>query len=285
MTEPQGNIVQPALILQQAQGKIATNQLAGAIQRQIIPPGTSPAKVRLGYVQAFDPATWTCTALIGDLLTPIPNIAVLGEVYPAIESAAIFLQTGGERTTEYICVGTLPKDPGTPTYGRTWNLRTAADQTMTNSAGPVSDTYLKFQGQAGRTYLFTAQLIVCQNSINDMDIKIGWSLPSGGLWTGGGPGPISTIAAGTSLESTGAGANWRAGFNTSSTMLPYGVEVSGTNGVDGTSVSIFFTGSIKMGATSGLCALTWGQRVPLTATTRIREGSNLRVDMTTEYTL
>lgn len=282
MTEPM--IVRPEAVLQQVRTGASVKRVAEVMQRLVDPGGTPYGKVRLGYVQAFDPATWTCTALVSDLLTPIPNIAVLGDHYPPVESPGIFLQTGGQGTTEYILIGTLPKDPGTSTYGQMFRVRKTADEDRTNSGTLTADTQLKFYGQAGRTYLCDIMLIVCQNSINNMDIDIGWILPSGTTWSGGGPGPISTIAPGTSLESSGAGANWRAGFSTSG-ALPYGVEVSGTNGVFGPALGIHFHSSIKMGATSGICSVAWNQHTALTATTRVREGSYLRADMTAEYTL
>src|SRR5690349_10200021 len=128
MTEPQ--IVHPADILQKAQSAQAVNRLADTIGRQIDPGGTPYAKMRLGYVTAFDPATWTCTAVIGDLLTPITGIAVLAEVMPAVQGAAMFAQTGGKSTTQYILIGSLPKDSGTPTYGKTWRIRKPAEQSV-----------------------------------------------------------------------------------------------------------------------------------------------------------
>lgn len=282
MTEPK--VVHPADILQNAKTSIATSRLADTLRRQSDPGGTPYAKMRLGYVNAFNPATWTVTALIGDLLTPIPNIPVLGNVLPAVQAAGLFAQTGGGSTTEYTLVGMLPKDAGTPTYGQVWRIRKPAVETITNS-GANDDADLRFYGQAGRTYLFEALLIVQQNTITDMDIKVGWTLPSGTTWSGGGPGPISTIAAGSADASTGAGANWRARMNSTGGLLPFGVEVSTGAGVDGPLDMIPLQGSIHMGATSGLCIISWGQNAPNTASTKVREGSYLKVDMTSEYTL
>lgn len=282
MTEP--NIVQPAELLQRAQASTSVSRLAETIGRQIDPGGTPYAKMRLGYVTAFDSATWTCTALIGDLLTPIPNIPVLGNVLPAIEAAGLFAQTGGDRTTEYTLVGMLPKDPGTPTYGQVWRIRKPSAETITN-ASSNDDDHLRFYGQAGRTYLFEALLIAQQNTGTDMDIKVGWSMPSGTTWCGGGPGPIATIAAGSADASTGAGSNWRARMNSTGGLLPFGIEPSSGPGVDGPLDLIPLHGSIKMGATSGLCIISWGQNTPATASTTVREGSYLKVDMTSEYTL
>lgn len=286
MTEPQE--VRPTDILQKAQTSQAVSRLADVIGRQIDPGGTPYAKMRLGYVTAFDPVTWTCTALIGDLLTPISGIAVLGNVLPPIEAAALFAQTGGKSTTEYTLIGSLAKDAGTPTYGQTWRIRKAADQSVLNSASAVPDTHLNFIGQAGRNYLVDALLIITKTGTEQLSkFKLGWIMPSGTTWSGGAVGPIQTLAASLdSSQSTGAGANWRAYSNTVGT-LPYGIDVRTDTGVESYGVLIHWKGSIKMGATSGTCSLAWAQQVAGGGgiTTRVKEGSTLAVDMTTEYTL
>lgn len=281
MTEPTPKIVRPDQILRKAQSAVLTNQLAGAIQRRITPPGTPAAKVRLGYVQAFDPLTWTCTALIGDLLTSIPNIAVLGHLYPPIESAAMFLQTGGDSTTEYILIGTMSKDSGTPTYGQTFRIRKTADQGVLNSSASQFDADLKFTAQAGRCYLVEVLAIVSKTGTEiASDFKLGLSMPAGASWSGGGLGPISSLAGGTAQESTGAGANWRAFSNTTG-FLVYGADINNQ------AISVQFHGSVKMGATPGLVQVFWGQNVAGGGgiTTTVKEGSYLKADMTTEYVL
>jgi hypothetical protein len=284
--EPQE--VRPADILQKAQTTLSVSRLAETIGRQIDPGGTAYAKMRLGYVTAFDPATWTCTALIGDLLTPIPNVPVLAGVLPAIEAPGLFAQTGGSSTTEYTLMGTLPKDPGTPTYGQMWRIRKSADQGVLNSASAVPDTELNFLGQAGRNYLVDALLIITKTGTEQLSkFKLGWIMPSGTTWSGGAVGPIQTLAASLdSSQSTGAGANWRAYSNTVGT-LPYGIDVRTDTGVESYGVLVHWKGSIKMGATSGTCSLAWAQQVAGGGgiTTRVKEGSTLSVDMTTEYTL
>jgi len=287
MTEPQ--LVDPARILAQARANIAASGLADAIQRQVSPPGTPPAKMRLGYVQSFDPTTWTCTAFIGDLLTPIPNIPVLGNVLPASESSAIFLQTGGESTTQYVLVGTMSKDAGTPTYGQTWRIRKTADQIVTNSSTAVPDTALAFTGQAGRVYIYDALLIVTQNgTTNAADLKAGWSLPAGATWSGGAIGPISSLAgSGLAGESTGAGANWRA-YSGATGTLPYGTDpfLSGSHPEDNYAIHVRLEGTIEMGSTSGLCSVAWAQQTAQASiNTTVKKGSFLKVDMTSEYTL
>lgn len=284
MTDP--TIVRPKDILQKAQSAQAVNKLADTIGRQIEPGGTPYAKMRLGYVTAFDPVTWTCTALIGDLLTPVSGIAVLAEVMPAVEGAAMFAQTGGKSTTQYILIGTLPKDSGTPTYGRTWRVRKPAEQSVLNSASAIADNDLFFYGQAGRSYIYDVLLLVSQNGTTTAaDVKAGWILPSGATFSGGAIGPISSLAqSNSSQESTGAGTNWRAQVNTTGTF-PYGTDPN-TTGTENYPIMVRMQGTIKMGATAGTCSVAWAQQTAQGGiTTKIKEGSFLKVDMTSEYLL
>lgn len=267
--------VRPAEILASAQAAASVRGLSQKILQKTDPDGTPDAKLRMGFVVAFDAATWTCTALIGDQLTQVPGIPILADVMPAVECAGHFLQVGNE----YTLIGMLAKGPAS------FRIRKTANQSIFNTGSGNNDTDLKFYGVAGRTYIFDAMLFVFQNTgTATLDIKLGWTLPAGATWTGGGPGPISTIATGTGTEAGGTG-NWRAAFSTTGILLPYGVEGSAGVGIDGTSVVIPFEGSIKMGATSGLCSLAWVQNAPGTATTTVREGSFLKADMTSEYTL
>lgn len=280
------NLVRPADILQSAKASASVGRVAEIIGRQIDPGGTPYGKVRLGYVQTFDPATWTCTALIGDLLTVLPGIPVLGHICPANESAAMFLQTSVGGKTEYLLIGTMPKDPGTPTYGQTWRIRKTAEESVLNSASAISDAELRFTGQAGRTYLYDALLLVTQNGTTTAaDVRAGWALPSGATFSGGAIGPISSLAqSNSSSESTGAGVNWRAQINTVGTF-PYGTDPN-TGGTENYPIMVRLQGSIKMGATPGICAVAWAQQTAQGGiTTRVKEGSFLKVDMTSEYTL
>jgi hypothetical protein len=279
-------VVHPQDVLRSLEASRATNRLADTLSRQASPGGTPYSKTRLGYVTAFDPSTWTVTALIGDLLTPIPGIAALGEVLPAVEAPGMFLQTGGDGTTEYTLIGMLPKDSGTPTYGQTWRLRTQADQTIANSGPTVgADAYLKFYGQAGRTYIFDLCLIVAQSSpTNTIDFVLDWILPSGATWSGGGPRTSLSIATGTGSDSTGASANWRA-YSNETNPIAYGIEGSSTLGLFDRPDAVMLKGTVKMGATSGLCSVGWAQNSPQAVSTRVEEGSYLKVDMTSEYTL
>jgi hypothetical protein len=269
--------VRPAEILAAAQATASVRGLSQKILQKTDPDGTPAAKVRLGLVVAVDTATWTCTALIGDQLTQVPGIPVLAGVVPVVECAGQFVQVGDQ----YTLIGMLAKGPAAV------RIRKTANQSIFNTGSATADNDLKFYGVAGRSYIFDAMLIVFQNTgTNSLDIKVGWSsLPAGATWSGGGPGPATAIANSLSGTEGPASANWRAAFSTTGVLLPYGVEGSSGVGVDGVSVVVPFQGTIKMGATSGLCTLGWTQNGPATATTTVREGSFLKADMTSEYTL
>lgn len=274
MVKPQqvlANLVQGAQI----------DKLSGKLNRMAIPGGTPDAKVRLGYVTAFDPQTWTVTAMIGDQLTSIPNIQVLGHVQPMIEQAGLFVQTGGDRTSQYTMIGVLGQGS---TGGTSVRVRKVLDQAITNSATITADDYLVFSAQSERTYIFEAQLFVRQNSVVDtLDFNVGWLLPAGATYTIGGSGPSIGIAGGTASLAAYDG-NWR-GFvgSASGGKLAFGVEPATTGGVyDFHTVSIFVSGVISMGAASGVCSLGWCQNVAAAASTQVRAGSWLKVDATSE---
>lgn len=265
-------IVKPAEILAKAQAQSTTNQLAKKLLLQSDPPGTPAAKTRLGYVVAFDAATWTCTALIGDQLTQVPEIPVLAGVVPVIECAGMFQQVGDQ----YTLFGMLNKGPGQV------RIRKAADQTINNQATMTNDTELKFWGVAGRSYLMEALILALQNSVTVVvDFKLGWNLPSGATWSSGGLGPVQAIGIGNS-EEVGASANFRGYSNIASgTSIPFGMEPDTSNRAS----TFQLHGSIKMGATSGWCNVAWAQRVNSAINTTVKEGSYLKVDITSEYTL
>jgi hypothetical protein len=266
-------LVKPAEILARMQGSTSIGKLASKIQRGIEPPGTPDGKFRLGFVVSFDPTTWTVTALIGDQLTQVPNIPVLAGVVPVAECAAYFGQVSGGSTTEYTLLGMLPKGPSSV------RIRKTADQNINNSATLINDNDLKFYALAGRTYLFEAFVVAAVNSASTapLDIKLAWGLPSGATWTGGGPGPDPAIT-NTGVGSTKwfglvAATTAATGFGT----IPFNAVLIPT--------LIPFQGSIKMGATSGMCNLMWAQQTAQAATTVVYEGSYLKADMTSEYTL
>lgn len=273
-------IVKPAEILAGVQAGTTRSRLAGKLLRRIEPAGTPTAKVRLGFVVAFDATTWTVTALIGDQLTQVSGIPVLAGVVPVIECAGQFVQVGGDSTTEYTLLGMLGKGPGII------RIRKPADQSVTNSTVLQSDNDLRFYALAGRTYLFDIYVVVMKTGTEVVtDLKLGWIMPSGTTWSGGGPGPSTALTenvnvATQALETNNIGANWRA-FSNVVGQLPYGVDASGRG------VGIQFLGSLKVGATSGLCTVVWGQNGTPGGgiTTTVKEGSYLKADMTSEYTL
>lgn len=275
-------IVKPSDILSKLSVDAQTAGLSNKLQGLVTPPGTPDAKMRIGYVTAFDPMTWTCSAVIGDQLTEIPSIQVLGHVQPMVEQAGLFVQTGGDRSSQYTMVGVLTQGS---TGGATWRIRKSADQNVTNTATLQLDSDLKFYGQDQRAYLFRAVLFVRTNSAvtpNAADFALGWTLPTGASWSGGGSGPDTAVVGQVDSQET-AGSQFR-GFTgqPSTARLPFGLEPANAAGVFDNRIStITFTGSIKMGnSASGVCTLSWCQNVAAAASVQVREGSYLSVDAT-----
>ena len=246
------------------------------------PAGTPFSKVRLGYVVAIDATTWTCTAQIGDQVATVPGIPILAGVQPVLSWAGQFLEvSAGGGKTEYTLIGMLMQAPGTV------RLRKTSAQTVTNSAVLTADTDLKFYALAGRTYLFDALLFARQNStVATLDFAMGWLMPAGATWTGGGSGPDSAVIAGNASQESANG-NYRGLVAQPATAkLPFGLEPVVTGGVYDFKIStIMVSGSIKMSSTSGMCSLAWCQNVAAGASVEVQEGSSLKVDMTSEYTL
>ena len=281
MTEP--TIVDPSQILQKARTSGVNTRLAGALQRTSEPDGTPPAKLRLGYVQSYDPQSHTVSALIGDLLTPIPGIPVPLGVSPMAEQAGLFSQVSMGGTSLYTLLGMLSGGSLGPGIVR---IRKPADQAVTNSATAVQDNDLKFYAQANRSYIYDVLLLVSQNALSlTADVRAGWIMPSGTSFSGGAIGPISSLAASaSSSESTGAGANWRAQSNTVGTF-PYGTDPfpSGTHPEQNFPIMVRMQGTIKVGATAGWCYVAWAQQTAQVGiTTQVNEGSFMKVDITSE---
>lgn len=273
-------IVKPSDILSSLTADAQTVGLSDKLNGLITPDGTQFAKVRLGYVTAFDPQTWTVTAVIGDQVTSIPNIQVLGHVQPLISQAAMFVQTGSDRTTQYTMIGVLTQGS---TGGTMWRLRKTADQNVTNTATLQTDNDLKFYGQDQRSYLFQAVLFVRTNSANvpnGADFSVGWTLPTGASWSGGGTGPELGVVG--QVDSLDIANNQFRGVTgqTSAGRIAYGLEPANAAGVFDNRIStIVVSGSIKMGnAFSGLCSLSWCQNIAAAASVQVREGSYLTVD-------
>lgn len=273
-------IVKPQQVLANLQRDAQLLKLSNKLQTFKDPGGTPDAKIRLGYVSAFDPQTWTVTAQIGDQVTAIPNIQVLGHVVPMIGQAGMFAQTGGDKTSQYTMIGVLTQGN---TGGTSVRVRKAADQTVTNSATLGADTELRFYAQSERSYLFEAQLFVRQNSVvTNLDFNVGFILPTGATYCIGGSGPDIGIAIGNASQATST-TQYRAFIDSTNDKLAFGVEPATTGGVyDFHTVSILVSGSIKMSATSGLCSLAWCQNIAAAASTQLRAGSWLKVDATSE---
>lgn len=276
-------IVKPSEVLSKLTVESQTAGLSGKLQRTIAPEGTPDAKVRLGYVVAFDPQTWTVTAMIGDQLTEIQSIQVLGHVQPMVDQAGMFVQTGGDGTTQYTMIGVLTQGS---TGGTMWRIRKSADQNVTNTATLQPDNELKFYAQDQRAYLFQAVLFVRTNSNVSVeptsDFAVGWTLPTGASWSGGGSGPDTAVVGGPDSQETSNSQYRGMTGQPSTTRLPFGVEPANTAGVFGNRIStITVSGSIKMGnAASGLCTLSWCQNIAASASVQVREGSYLTVDAT-----
>lgn len=274
-------LVEPSKILEGLKTNQQIGQLSEKLREQADPGGTPYAKVRVGYIATFDPVTWTCSAMIGDTLTEITGIQVLMHVQPMVEQTGVFVQTGGQGTTQYTLIGMLSQGS---TGGGSVRVRKSADQAVTNSSTLGADSHLAFTAQSERSYIFEAQLFVRQNStVATLDLNVGWVLPSGAVWHIGGAGPDIGIAAGGGTLVSASG-NWRGLTDApAGSKLAFGVEPAAVGGTyDSRIVSVFVAGSIKMGATSGLCSLAWCQNIGAAASTQIMAGSWLKVDATSE---
>jgi hypothetical protein len=276
-----GGIVKPSEILSKLAVEAQTAGLSNKLQRLTAPAGTPDAKVRVGYVMAFDPATWTVTAMVGDSITQITGIPALAGFQPMIQQAGLFLQAGGDGTTQYTLIGMLGQGS---TGGGAVRVRKAADQSVTNTATLGADSELAFYAQSERSYIFEAQLFVRQNStVATLDLNVGWLLPAGATYTIGGSGPDTSIAGGNASLASASG-QYRAGLAAvSGDKLAFGVEPATTGGTyDFHIVSVWVAGCITMGATSGLCSVGWCQNIGAAASTQVRAGSWLKVDATNE---
>lgn len=275
-------IVKPSEVLSKLAVESQTAGLSGKLQRIIAPEGTPDAKVRLGYVMSFDPATWTVTAMIGDALTQITGIPALAGFQPMVEQAGMFLQTGGDGTTQYTLIGMLGQGS---TGGGAVRVRKSADQSTTNTTTLGADSHLNFYAQSERSYIFEAQVFVRQNSTTAVNFNIGWILPTGATYTIGGTGPTISPTLG-SLSLLTASGQYRAGVGSvSGDKLAFGVEVTNqANGTYSTQHShVHVTGVITLAATSGLCSLGWCQNTGVAGVgTQVRAGSWLKVDATGE---
>jgi hypothetical protein len=274
-------MVEPQRVLANLQQGVQLSKLSSKLQTFKDSGGTAPARARLGYVSAFDPQTWTVTAQIGDQVTAIPNIQVLGHVVPMVGQVGMFIQTGGDKTSQYTMIGVLTQGN---TGGTTWRVRKSADQTVTNTTTIGADSHLFFYAQSERSYIFEYQLFVAQNSLTaNNNIVVGWVMPSDATYTIGGAGISITPTPGNDSLLTGSG-QYRAGVGAvPGHKLAFGVEVAQAAGVyNPRKSSILVSGCITMGATSGLCSVGWAQNVGAASGTQVCAGSWLKVDATSE---
>lgn len=273
-------IVKPSEVLSALTVESQTAGLSDKLKRIVTPPGTPDAKVRVGYVSTFDPATWTVTAFIGDSVTPIASVPVLAGFQPIEEQPGMFLQTGGDGTSQYTLIGMIGIGS---TGGGTVRIRKSADQTITNSATVTADTHLTFYAEAQRSYIFQAQLFVQQNNTGDPDFNASWLLPSGATFSMGGAGAAVAITGGNGSQAAFNG-QWRANTAAvSGTKLSFGIEAAAGAAYDFHIVSVLVSGTIVMDVTGGLCSLGWCQNVAVASnTTKVQAGSWLKVDATSE---
>lgn len=261
--------VDPAALLAGVRTDTNLAKFSQKLLGKVEPSGTPYSKTRLGFVTAFDPQTWTCTAKIGDQNTTIANIPILAGVIPIPNAAGQFVEISGSKTTQYTLTGMLLGGPSSV------RIRKPVGEGVSNVGAVQSDDHLNFYGLPNRAYICEALLLVSQNaSTSILDFLIGWNLPVGATWSGNaGPGPdlsISTTAIGTG--------KWN-GFQNAA---PGAASAFGIAKTAGQITLVPWHGTIKMGANGGLCSMCWAQNTPLSATTTVNAGSYLKVDMASE---
>jgi len=140
----------------------------------------------------------------------------------------------------------------------------SAGETVTNSSTIQSDDHLLFSAAANAKYLVDVVLFVSQNAnAVGADFKVGWSLPAGAAWSGGGPNPDLTVGA------TAAGdGNWTGVLGGSTTTRQMGVD-----GNTGNVTALFLSVLIEMSSTAGTVNLQWAQN---TATAAVGTTVNAR---------
>lgn len=270
--------VNPATILARARADTA---LRGVADKLIIPTkdvGTPDAKIRLGWVDLVNYDTWLCRAYIGDQTTPIPNIPIMANARPLVEAMGVFYQMGNE----YVLMGMLQRDTvgGPQLGGSDFRVRKAVSLARNTTSTIAADPDLRFYGQAGRSYLCEAAVIVSQTTTNNaVDFKMGVTGPSGFSWSGGAAG--QDLAATTAIGNT----NWAALIGAVGSTLAFGVVPATPVTLVVNPEMISFKFSVTMGTTSGYVAFAWSQNAssPTTDIT-VHQGSFLKADVTGEIT-
>lgn len=271
----------PKAILGRAQGDSALRLLAEKIQQPTAPIGTPAAKIRMGTIVSVDATNWTCEALIGEMVDTTPGIPMVGDISPGLYSMGVFCQVGNE----YTLIGVLQRDQFDGHRGASsYRIRKQVDQVRTATTTVAADDELQFYGMAGRSYIVEAGVVVSQDGSSlTPDFKLGFVLPAGASWTGGGPGPAVSMTVPPGLPSdptpTDGQANWRAFAGAGASTLSYGV-----NGNVNQNTLILVHASIRMDTTGGMCSFAWAQNASAGVGTIVRAGSWLKADITSEIT-
>lgn len=270
-------LVQTQEILAKAQRESSTRNLSQKLLQQIEGDGVPYAKTRLGWIQSVNYDLWTCTALIGDQVVPVPDIPMASNARPVSLTVGIFTQVGDQ----YILLGVLMRDTNTAAAqvaGGTFAVRKTLAETRQNSSTPSADNELFFYGVAGRSYVVQTMLIFSLNStFAGVDMLVGMTGPTGtGMrWSGGANGPdISVATASGSPNFTGV-------VGSLGTFLPYGYDVSAAN----KNTMVPFLASVTMGTTGGRVSLAWAQNSSSGNILSLLPGSWLRADVTNEITI
>lgn len=285
MTQPPrgtgGMTGDPKAILGRAQGDSALRLLAEKIRQPTAPIGTPYAKIRMGTIVSVDATNWTCEALVGEMTNTVSGIPMIGDISPGLYSMGIFTQVDNE----YTLIGVLQRDQFDGHRGASsYRIRKQVDQVRTATTTVAADDELKFYGMAGRSYIIEAGLVVQQDGSSLVpDFKMGFVLPAGASWTGGGPGPAVSMTVPPGLPSdptpTDGQANWRALVSAASGTLSFGL-----NGNVGQPTLVLVHASIRMDVTGGLCSLAWAQNASAGVGTVVKAGSWLKADITSEIT-
>lgn len=146
----------------------------------------------------------------------------------------------------------------------------AADETVTNSATLQLDNHLLFTATANAKYLVEVVLIVTQtaNAVG-ADFKVGFSVPAGASWSGGGPSPDLTVGASASGDG-----NWTALLGAAGASFAYGLD-----GNAGNDTVIFVKVLVEIAGTAGTVTLQWAQNTATAAVgTTVQAKSWLRAE-------
>lgn len=148
-------------------------------------------------------------------------------------------------------------------------VRKSADEGVTSSTTIQPDDHLLFAAAANQRYIVEAVIFVTVAGGNSStDIKVGWSMPTGGSATFGGVGPDLAMPG---TDSVGQG-NYLGIIGAGTSMIPYGLYASGTT-------CIMVKGVISMSTTAGNVALGWAQNSSATQTVTVKAGSYLKAEL------